>query len=434
MTADHTIDGGQSAVRPGLAWFAWFLGASFYLYGFFQRVAPSVMTDDLMRDFAASGAILGNLSAFYFYAYASLQIPIGLMVDRFGPRRMLTVATVLCGSGSILFASAPGIELAYAGRALIGAGAGVAWIGALQIAGLMFPPSRFAALSGLTLLMGMVGAVGAQKPLALMIGAFGWRATMVVAGLAAAGLAAAIWFTVRDSAGHGGKHHAATNFTGLVQGLRGAAATPQTWTCGVFGAGLGVPVLAFAGLWGVPYMMQTYGLDRPDAALCTTWMLIGWAIGAPLAGMLSDRLHSRRKPMLLAATVGLATLAMALYIPGLSLVAVQALLLAHGIFAGGMVLSFATAREFNRQSISATVVSLVNMTVMGTSAVFQPLIGWLLDLGWDGTVENGVRVYSPENYRMAMLALIAAGIAGVVAVLLTRETGCRPVAGTQAAE
>ena len=207
------------------------------------------------------------------------------MVDRFGPRRMLTVATLLCGAGSVLFASAPGIDLAYAGRALIGAGAGVAWIGALQIAGLMFPSSRFAALSGLTLLMGMVGAVGAQAPLALMIAAAGWRATMVVAGVAAAGLAAAIWFTVRDSAGHGGKHHAATNFTGLVQGLRGGAAIPQTWTCGVFGAGLGVPVLAFAGLWGVPYMMQTYGLDRPDAALCTTWMLIGWAIGAPLAGM-----------------------------------------------------------------------------------------------------------------------------------------------------
>ena len=430
MTTDQPTAGGNPPTRPGLAWFAWFLGALFYCYGFFQRVAPSVMTDDLMRDFAASGAILGNLTAFYFYAYASLQIPIGLMVDRFGPRRMIAIATLLCGAGSVLFASASGIETAYAGRALIGAGAGVAWIGALQIAGLMFPASRFATLSGLTLLLGMVGAIGAQKPLALMIAAAGWRATLLVAGVVAAGLAVAIWVTVRDSAAPRDRHHAATDFIGLVQGLRAAAGTPQTWTCGLYGAGLGVPVLAFAGLWGVPYMMQTYGLDRPAAALCTTWMLIGWAVGAPVAGWLSDRLHSRRKPMLVAATMGLATLALALYVPGLPLFAVKVLFLVHGVFAGGMVLSFATARENNRLAFGATVVSVVNMTVMGTTAAFQPLIGWLLDLGWDGHMEAGVRIYSAENYSMAMLALMAAGAVSVVAAWLTRETGCRPVGDT----
>ncbi len=420
-----------SPLRP---WIIWSVGALFFGYAFFHRVTTSAMFDDIMRDFSVTGAVLGNLTAFYFYAYASLQIPIGLMVDRFGPRRMLTVATLLCGTGSVLFAWAPSIEVAYAGRAMVGAGAGVAWIGALQIAGLMFPASRFATLSGLTLLLGMVGAVGAQAPLALMIAAAGWRATMLVAGLAATGLAAMIWFTVRDSAVPGGRHHASTDFIGLIQGLRAAARTPQTWACGLYGAGLGVPVLAFAGLWGVPYIMQTYGLDRPAAALCTTWMLIGWAIGAPIAGWLSDRLRSRRKPMLMASTVGLATLALALYVPGMPLFAVQGLLLVHGIFAGGMVLSFATARENNLQAFGATVVSVVNMTVMGTTAIFQPLIGWLLDLGWDGSLEAGARVYSPENYRMAMLALMAAGMVSIVAAWLTRETGCRPVTGTTAAE
>lgn len=427
MTQQSGEGRNPAAFRPEHAWAAWFLGALFYCYGFFHRVAPSVMTDDLMRDFAVSGAILGNLTAFYFYAYAGLQIPIGLMVDRFGPRRMLAVAALFCGSGSLLFAMADGIGTAYLGRALVGAGAGVAWIGTLQICGLLFLPRRFALLSGLTLMMGMVGAIGAQAPLALLIAAAGWRATLVAAGLAAAGLAALIWLTVRGPAAQGAHHHVAGGLTTLIPGLRDAAARPQTWICGIYGGGLGVTVLAFAGLWGVPYMMRTYSLDRPGAAFCTTLMLVGWAIGAPLAGWISDRLGSRRKPMIVSAAAGLGTLALALYLPGLPLIVVQALLLVHGIFSGGMVLSFVTAREHNDQSVGATVVSLVNMTVMGTSAGFQPLIGWLLDLGWDGRLQDGARIYSPETFRAALLALMVGGAAALLAAILTRETNCRQV-------
>ena len=105
-----------------LPWLTWSLGALLFCYGFFQRVAPSVMIDPLMRDLAVGGAVLGNLSAFYFYAYAGLQIPVGLMVDRWGPRRLLTAGALLCGLGSLLFAQAEGLPLAYAGRLLIGAG------------------------------------------------------------------------------------------------------------------------------------------------------------------------------------------------------------------------------------------------------------------------------------------------------------------------
>jgi len=400
-------------------------GALFYCYIYFQRVAPSVMVGDLMRDFNVGGAVLGNLTACYFYAYAGLQIPIGAMVDRFGPRRMLTAAALLCALGSWSFAMASTIGMAYLGRALIGAGAGAAWIGTLQISAQAFPPRRFALLSGLTLLLGMAGGVGGQAPFSFVIAAAGWRPAMLGAMGIGAVLAILLWAVVsRDASGDGsGLTHRDAD---VIRGLRSVVATPQSWACAAYGAGLSVPVLAFAGLWGVPYMMATYGLDRPEAAFTTTLMLIGWAVGAPVAGWASDHVGRRKSPMIVATLVAAASLAIALYFPGLPLVAVQTLLLVHGIFSGTMVLCFVVAREHNRPSAGGTAVAFANMAVMGTSAAFQPLIGWFLDLGWDGRVVDGVRVYSPATFRAALLTLLATGAVAFFAALLTRETHCRP--------
>jgi MFS family permease len=214
----------------------------------------------------------------------------------------------------------------------------------------------------------------------------------------------------------------------VFSGLGQIARRPQSWLSGFYGAGLGVPTLAFAGLWGVPYMMQAYDLDKPDAALCTTAMLLGWAFGAPAAGWISDRIGRRRPVMLWCSTTGLASLAAALYVPGLPLAVVVTLLLAHGAFSGGMVLCFATARENNSPTVSATAVAFANMAVMGTSAAFQPLIGWVLDLRWDGRIEAGVRVFAPDDFSMAFLSLIAIGMVSVAAALFVRETYGRPLA------
>ncbi len=425
MIQQETETGPAPDKATRLAWFAWFLGALFYCYGYFQRVAPSVMVTDLMSDFQVSGAILGNLTAFYFYAYASLQIPFGVLIDRYGPRRMLAAAALLCAAGRVRFAVAPTVELAYAGRFLVGAGAGVSWLGTLQICGQMLPARRFAQITGFTLLIGMAGGIGGQAPLAYLIDIAGWRTTMSSAAIGAVVLAVLIWCFVPRSTHSYGK--APKGKSGIIHGLKSVLANGQSWTCAIFGGTLGVSVLAFGGLWCVPYMMETYGLSRPAAALTATLMLVGWAIGAPLAGWVSDRIGRRKVPMLVGAFGGILTLSCALYISGLPLVVVQALLLIHGIFSGAMVLCFATGRENNGKHVAATSVSFVNMAVMGTSAVFQPLIGALLDLGWDGRLEGGARIYSVDNFKTALLTLTAAGVVACIAAALTRETYCKQV-------
>ena len=164
-----------------LPWAAWIAAALFFFYGFLLRVSPSVMVGELMRDFAVGAAILGNLSAVYFYLYASLQVPVGLLYDRFGTRRLLTVATLFCAGGAALFAAAPTLEIAYLGRALIGAGAAFSFVGAATIAARDLPARHYATLVGTLQLIGMLGAFGGQGPMALTVDALGWRGAMFAA-------------------------------------------------------------------------------------------------------------------------------------------------------------------------------------------------------------------------------------------------------------
>jgi len=184
---------------PGpLVWTVWSVGAIGFFYAFFQRVGPSIMVGELMADFGVSAALLGNLSALYFYAYASLQIPIGVMVDRWGPRRLMTIAWLFAGAGSLLFAAADTLEAAYLGRFLIGVGSAFFFVCSLKIAAVWFPVERFALMGGMTLMAGMAGGVGGQAPTAWAVGAFGWRPTMAAAGAFAFVFAIVCWTVVRD--------------------------------------------------------------------------------------------------------------------------------------------------------------------------------------------------------------------------------------------
>jgi MFS family permease len=405
-----------------LPWLTWGLGAALFCYGFFQRVAPSVMIDPLMRDLAVGGAVLGNLSAFYFYAYAGLQIPVGMMVDRWGPRRLLTGGALLCGLGSLLFSLAEGLPLAYAGRLLIGAGAGFGFVATLKLATTWFPPERFAQVSGLTLMLGMLGGIGAQAPLAALVEAAGWRSAL--AGAAGFGvlLAAAIWLVVRDRPSGAAAAPAGTGAPSLLAGLRAVAKRPQNWLLALAAAAMTAPLLSFAGLWGVAWLMQTRGLARPEAAAMTSLMLIGWALGGPLMGTLSDRLGRRKVFLLAGSGLGLVCLAAVLYLPDLPLAVLSGLFLANGIGLGAMVIAFAMTREANAMAVVGVAYAFVNCAVTGTGAVFQPLIGWLLDLGWDGALVEGARVYSAEAYRLALTSLIVFLAIGLVAGLALRET------------
>lgn len=394
----------------------WSLGATFFCFAFVQRVAPSVMVSELMRDLALGAAVLGNLSAFYFYAYAGMQIPIGLLMDRHGPRRVMAAFVLLCGAGNLIFAMTTSVELAYLGRLLIGLGASAGWVGTLTLATHWLPERRFALLSGLGQVFGMMGAVAGQAPLGIAVGAYGWRATLFAMAAFSGLLAILIWFLVRER-----PRGPAAGAPALAPALARALRNPQTWLNALIGLALTGPMLSFAGLWAVPYLSQVHALDRATAGAVSSMTFIGWAIGAPLIGWLADRIGRRRVLILAGAGVATLTQALIVYLPTVGPASLVVLLLLNGAAGSSMILTFGLARDSNPPETMGAVLGFVNTAVVGSGALLQPLIGALLDMSWDGATLDGARIYSADAYRMALSVLPFCAAAGIVGGLLVSE-------------
>jgi MFS family permease len=416
----------------------WGLAAVFYLFGFFQRVTPASLAGDLMRDFALSAAALGNLSAFYYYAYAAMQIPTGILVDRLGPSRLFFAGALLSGAGALLFALADSVLLAGLGRALIGASHGLAWVSMLTLAAHWFPAARFGTISGLSLAVGTLGAVLAGPPLRGLADDFGWRTVIAASGGFALLLAVAIRLWMRDDPADRGyasyasaaaqARRAATEHPPvlrlLAQALRYRNPLLIFWVnsgiCGAF--------LAFAGLWGVPFFVQQHGLTVKQAALITSAMLVVFAVGGPLWGALSDRWRLRKRPFVLGATLTSAGFGFLAAFPVAPLPLLIGLLLAAAFGAGAMVLSFGYAKESVPGPLQGTVTGLVNAGVMVGALVQMPVIGMILDHYWEGLAINGVRQYGLHAFQAGLAFLAGWILIAYLLLLATRETQGRAAA------
>ena len=396
------------------------LACLFFGYGFLLRVSPSVMVNDLMRDFAVGATLLGNLSAIYLYVYAALQIPIGVLLDRLGARPLLAAACLVVAAGSYLFATSETISSAYLGRFLIGVGCAFRWPGLLAIIGHWFA-TRFALFTGFGQVAGMAGGVLAQAPLAAVVGVYGWRQAVTV--LAAVGVAVAVSIALFAPGRLGGRARTSVGRAGL----RHVMQNPQTWWAAVFGLAMTGPILAFAGLWGVPFVMTVYGAERTTAAGVMSLMFVGSGLGAVLLGWWSDRI-GRRKPVMLAGSLLCAAMLMiALYAPNLPLHLLSVAIFLLGVGGSSLLFSFAVGREHNTPATSGRAIGIINMAVVGSGALFQPLIGLILDSQWTGAFADGVRAYSMADYRLAMGVLPAAALGGIIALVRIKETYCRQI-------
>lgn len=423
----------RAAPPAALAWGIWALGAALYSMGFFQRVAPAVLTRELMTEFGIAAAGLGHLSAFYFYSYVAMQVPTGLMADRFGPRRVLAVGAATAAGGAALFAAAPDVVTASVGRLLVGGAVGVAFVCTLKLAAHWLPARQFALASGLALALGLLGAIGAGVPLRAAVNELGWRPVMGASALAAALVLVGIALVVRDDPAERGyaSHFAPAHAQGAARasvwrGLAEVLRYRNTWLLVFAPQGVAGACIAFGGLWGVPYLVTVYGYSPERAAFYCSVLLVGLALGGPLFGALSDRLGAR-KPLYVIGTLGALVLWSPIVLASrpLHAAALLALLAAAGFAAGCMVIGFAYSKESVPARLAGTVGGVVNMGAMTGPMVLQPAIGWMLDRHWSGALEGGVRLYGAEAYRAGFVLMLAWIAASLALLLATRETHAR---------
>mgnify|MGYP000288914445 CR=1 FL=1 len=405
------------------AWLVWSLAAAAFGYAFFQRVAPGAMVDDLMREFAIGGAVLGTLSALYFYPYVLLQVPLGALLDQVGARMLMTVALSTAAVGSVVFGLSESLALAYLGRVLIGIGSAVGFLGSLAIAGRWFPPERFTFLAGLAMFVAMLSGMVGGTPLALFVGDYGWRASMIASGAIGGFLALLIFLLVRDSpSGHTAPRRSASSvWRDVGQGLWRTAKLWRVWRTALIAGAMSGPMLTIAGLWGTPYLMAAYGLGRAEAAGLVSLLLLGWAFGAPFWGWLSDRINKRIE-LLRWTTAGLSLcLALICFVPDLPLWATVSALVTTGVLGAAMPICFSHARLVSPNDISGSVTGVVNSFTVLAGAILQPVVGLVLDLRWDGTLENAARVYQASDYRAGFMFILGSALMGFVLSLRLHE-------------
>ena len=419
-----------------LRWLSYVLVMLGYMLAYFHRMAPAAIATDLQRAFNASGAALGALSASYFYIYMAMQIPVGIMADTLGVRRIVAVGCAIAGAGSLIFAGADTLSMASVGRFAVGLGVSFMFISLMKLNSVWFHDRHFGTVGGLSLFLGNLGAVLAAAPLTWLVVQTSWRNVFAGVGIYSLLLAVLVWSLVRSHPGEAGfptmrelegeaahPPHAGHWFDGLIAVAKNRATWPGFWP----NLGIGGTFFAFAGLWAVPYLRDTYGMHKAQAAANTTVLLLSFALSSLLVGVLSDRIGKRR-PVIMGclALYVLCWLPIVLGIP-LSSALNYLLFLLMGVGAAGFTLTWACVKEVNPPALSGMATSLINTGAFLGAGILQPLVGWVMDRGWDGKMLEGARVYAAHNYQAGLGIMLGFAVVGLWGAWGIRETHCRYV-------
>jgi sugar phosphate permease len=408
------------------------LAAAYFLV-YFHRLSLSVVADTLAAEFAASAGVIGLLGSVYFYCYAVMQLPAGLLADSVGPRKTVTFSLMIAAFGSVLFGFSPNLETAFIGRILVGFGAAMVFIPTMKILSQWFRPREFAFMAGILNAVGGVGVMAATWVLAVMTMRLGWRVSFEIIGGVTFVVVLANWLIVRDrpeSAGlppliaETGAAAAADPKISLAQGVRQVMSNRYFWPvalwfffdCGIF--------FGFGALWSGPYLMQIYGFSREETGALLSMIAWGMIIGSPLLGAASDKwLKSRKKPFILCAA-GLMAVLLALYLhSGFSKPALYLIFFMFSVCSSAIVvIGFTITKELFPVAIAGTSVGMVNLFPFLGGAIYMPLLGWILDT--HAGMKTGA--YAVEGYSTMLMFLLASAGAALVCALFMKETIASP--------
>lgn len=400
-----------------LRWIVFSLGVAAFWLSFFHRVAPAAIAGEITATFDVSGAALGALAATYFYIYAVMQVPSGVLADTLGPRYVLAAGSLIAGLGSLLFAAAQSVAAAAAGRTLVGLGVSVAFICVMKLNANWFHERRFATATGAANVVGIVGAFAATAPLAWLVTVVSWRSVFGGIGVLSIVLAALTLWKMQDA-----PNAAAVRAVkqphwqrGLGEVVRNRATWPGFWV----NFGLSGVNMSFVGLWAVPFLTDAYAMSAVEASNHTSLMLAGYACSTALAGWLSDRMQRRRPIMLASAALYLAC--WAAWLIGVGTGWTYPLALAMGIVVSGFSLSWACAKEVNAPAYAGMATSVANLGGFIAAGILQPLVGWVLDITAPGAAGGF------GNYTAALAVFAFFTAIGLAGALFIRETRCRNI-------
>ena len=403
---------------------AWVVTAVYYFYQYTLRSAPAVMMPQLSEAFGLSAMSVASMVGLFYYGYSPFSLVAGVAMDRLGPRRVVPLGAAAVGVGALLFASG-NAAAANVGRLLQGAGGVFALVGAVFIATTSFPASKAATLIGATQMFGMAGGSAGQFVVGPMIASgVPWSrfwTFMGVAGLVIAVLLFALLPRQEKPNAGGDWVRSAGRAMGLV--LR----NPQSILCGMIAGLLFIPTTIFDMVWGVRYLQEARGFEYAAAVMRSAAVPLGWMIGCPLLGLVSDRMGRRRPVIMAAALVLLACLVWILY-GRADVLPPYVLAIVAGIASGAAMLPYTVIKEANPPEVSGTATGVVNFLNFTFSALLGPVFAGRLR-----SAAGGADSMTLGHYQTAFLPLVFGVALAIVLTYFLRETGSAAVPRVPAA-
>lgn len=402
-------------------WFFWGIGALFYMYQFIIRVSPSVFEDEWLVWFSIDTAVLGTIVSMYYFSYSWMQVPLGVLFDKFGPRILISVAGLICSVGLLLIVVSNSIFLAGFARLLMGLGSACGFLGTLKIATLCFPSERIGAIGGITTAFGTVGGIIGGAPLSYLGDCIGWKGAMIVLSVIGLVISLVAWFSLSKLHHHVTKslEHKHLSLKDLFAGVASVVKSPYAWKIALFAFCMYAPLSAFADLWAIPFLKDTYGFKKEYAAFLLAFMFVGVIVGGFLLDTMIRR-YGDEKAMVMGGIGSFASIVVVIYVP-LPDYALMFALFLSGFFFAPECIAFGKVCTVVPEKMGGTAVGFTNMITMFSGFLLQPLIGFILKLFNPGEFGAHVTV-DPFHYHVALTIIpICLGIATLIAIQLKKE-------------
>jgi MFS family permease len=396
---------------------AWLLCALFYLYQYAARSAPGVMQDQLTA--AWGGNHIGAMISAYYVAYAVTALAAGLLLDRYGAARIIPYAIAFVGVGCLVFAQGSQ-AVGMIGFIFQGIGGVFAFIGASYVAARNLPARMFAIFTGLTQCLGMLGAAFGSKPVQMAIdpsGAIGmsWQHVWIVFSVIGFTLAATTWIVMPREHGDNASHHGPLSLSSLARPFKIVLGNNQSWLAGAIGGLLFVPTTIGAMVWATSFLHNGQHVSMAQAASDASMVPIGWVIGCPLLGYVSDRIGRRKPVLIVGGLVMLAAGFAAVYLPEGALPR-YSVPLVLGIGSGAAMIPFTMIKEANPSEVKGTASGVMNFLVFLVTGLMSPFVSRLMTPSSDAPL-------SLHEFQEGFLPLIVGIVLAILLSFVIRETG-----------
>lgn len=407
-------------------WSLFIILAVQYLIVYFHRVSPAVVAQDLVASFGISATALGVLASAYFYSYAFMQIPVGVLSDSWGPKKTIILFSLIASAGVIGFGLAPNFGLAVAARAVVGLGLAAVFVSTMKIFALWFRGAELARVAGALMAVGGIGWLSATTPLAVLSDLVGWRSAVVIVGIVSLAVVFFIWRFIEDKPGSRAEQSVSKAGSkvctkrNVLKDLAVVLKNKDFWSIAIWFIMRGGALFGFFGLWAGPYLADVYGLGKGQAGNILSMIAFAMIIVSPVIGHLSDRtLGSRKKVLVWSSALNVFCFAVVLFFfERLGLVALYVVFFFMGVTISSVgTLAIVATKELFPDDMAGTSMGTVNLFPFIGAIIFQPLIGYVLDRAGSETGS-----YPLSAYRHMLWIYFVTSIIALLSIMQCRET------------